>query len=647
MAIVDKELIAKELRIDIEKLDCVVLDSTRFLDKKITKAIQKYKEENNVKLTTPEKEQIRRELLGYSTEQKHDILFEITKDDLEQAYKVFIDGYMRDPKKVSQSIKSRLTKHDHTNAYLEYIKEQQKNEVQLFILNGENKTTEEIFNIVSQEYKLLSNYHKCVIVFGEDSDWLKISKVLVYMENFLEEDNFDVFNKRNKQKQIQTLAEYAKDILTEEDCKKFYKSVSYGYLFEDLYIAEQGKQKILVMQKVELDNTPKKCPSCLSENVRGNSYPKVLYKSFECSNPECSARSKIGRGKRFSYFNAKCQTYLSEGREINKIPDDIAKKYRKDVLDNKAQIKELVRIYAWAGDVVKVLGFNDLPNSIDERIITTTENKTSIPSKDFNDLPIIKLFTKIVNNTKPTPDIHCERGNVVNTDSSNVDFGDIDCAITSPPYYNARDYSQWPNLICYFVDMIKNAKNIYNQLNKNGFYLYNIADIIGQDNVYINSQMSKRRIPLGCLSMLMFNLIGYSIQGNYIWNKGEVECKRNASPNRFTGYFKPITCYEHCILFSKSEEEQEQEHFTEVVKIKPVFKINSKGENNLGHTAPYPVEIPMLIERHLKGDARYLVVDPFLGSGTTIQALRPEGFEVSGAELNKEYYDLILERVGL
>lgn len=145
--------------------------------------------------------------------------------------------------------------------------------------------------------------------------------------------------------------------------------------------------------------------------------------------------------------------------------------------------------------------------------------------------------------------------------------------------------------------------------------------------------------------MLMFNLIGYSIQGNYIWNKGEVECKRNASPNRFTGYFKPITCYEHCILFSKSEEEQE--HFTEVVKIKPVFKINSKGENNLGHTAPYPVEIPMLIERHLKGDAGYLVVDPFLGSGTTIQALRPEGFEVSGAELNKEYYDLILERVGL
>lgn len=134
MAIVDKELIAKELRIDIEKLDCVVLDSTRFLDKKITKAIQKYKKENNVKLTTPEKEQIRRELLGYSTEQKHDILFEITKDDLEQAYKVFIDGYMSDPKKVSQSIKSRLTKHDHTNAYLEYIKEQQKNEVQLLSL---------------------------------------------------------------------------------------------------------------------------------------------------------------------------------------------------------------------------------------------------------------------------------------------------------------------------------------------------------------------------------------------------------------------------------------------------------------------------------------------------------------------------------
>ncbi len=76
------------------------------------------------------------------------------------------------------------------------------------------------------------------------------------------------------------------------------------------------------MQKVELDEKPKQCPSCMMENTRGNSYPRVLYKSFECQNPSCPSRSKIGRGKRYDFYGSKRQIMLERGDEYDFIDEN-------------------------------------------------------------------------------------------------------------------------------------------------------------------------------------------------------------------------------------------------------------------------------------------------------------------------------------
>jgi DNA modification methylase len=218
--------------------------------------------------------------------------------------------------------------------------------------------------------------------------------------------------------------------------------------------------------------------------------------------------------------------------------------------------------------------------------------------------------------------------------------GQIGSAITSPPYYNAREYSQWSNMILYFVDMLINCKAVYGSMADNAYYLYNIGDIVSEDNVYVVSNMSKRRVQLGFLSCMIFEMAGYNLTGNIIWDKGEVQSKRNSTLNLFPGYVKCINCFEHVLVFRKGEYEKLS---NSVERISPVIKINNKGENTYKHTAPYPVELVDLLRPYVIKDL--YVLDPFLGSGTTMKWCKENDLLGLGIEMNEEYYNLCLKNL--
>lgn len=78
--------------------------------------------------------------------------------------------------------------------------------------------------------------------------------------------------------------------------------------------------------------------------------------------------------------------------------------------------------------------------------------------------------------------------------------------------------------------------------------------------------------------------------------------------------------------------------------ISPVIKINQKGENKFGHGAPFPEDIPYrLIKMHtVEGET---VLDPFLGSGTTLKIAKLLNRKGIGYELNPEYKSLIKNRI--
>lgn len=662
--------LASEISLDVDKnkLISLCLSISRVADKKITKHINIFKIKNNLKLSSLQKKNVRNYILGLDDWKIKGVIpikkNIITDNDILSAIKLLREGVKRNKEKVLGTIKSRLNKNekDLGNAldYQNIIKGHEKDKNQLLIIKikKDNPTAvDKLKSIIDQEYDNLSNYHTLAIIF-ENNSWQTISEIAIYCEFFRKESNFGVFNKKKQQK-ISELINFIKknqnikfNSIIEEKIKDFYEGVSYGFHFNDLIISDNDSTKILIFQKIELDETVLSCPDCMEKNVRGNSYPKILQRSFECQNPNCSSRSKIGRGKRFDYLNVKRNTYLKLDNGQSVINKDLLKKYRRDIFTNQNDVFDmLIQFFSWPEEKVKyVADIKSLDlNKNFNRKVSFSDFGTYKVGKHTN-LLFYSLLKEIISNIhlqneKPSnqiikPTISIYEGNS-STILSNIQE-EIVGAMTSPPYYNAREYSQWPTLLCYLIDMAVNAKSVFEKMQNETYYFYNIGDIVGQDNIFVSSHMSNRRLMLGFYSILIFEIVGYKLFEDIIWDKGEVQSKRNSTENIFPSYIKPINCYEHVLVFGKNARPVKIPK--KIFAIDTVRKINSKGENILGHTAPYPEKLVELIFPYLRKKEGYLL-DPFLGSGTTIIAGYKKGYNTVGVELNKNYFLLASKRI--
>jgi hypothetical protein len=178
--------------------------------------------------------------------------------------------------------------------------------------------------------------------------------VAIYAENLLQEHNFKLFNRTSsgKKEELLRFIDQNKNLKGSPDLKEqvadFYQSVSYGFQFQDFLISAVDDTKVLVLQKIELDDTVLPCPECLSTQVRGNSYPKLLQKSFECHNSECPTRSKIGRGKRFDYMSIKRNFLIQSNKYENEISPGLAKAFRRDIFTETKLVHEMViKFFSW------------------------------------------------------------------------------------------------------------------------------------------------------------------------------------------------------------------------------------------------------------------------------------------------------------
>lgn len=643
---------------DDEKLISVALSISRIADKKITYAINKYKKENNIKLTSIQKNYIRDIILGLKQDSSIVIDKIITDDDKLLALQTINKGIVRNKRKVTGTILAKLDSEYKKDNVLQYYykisnDEEQKNQLLIIDVYDSDSLENVIKSNIYGEYDLLSNYAFMGIIFHNTS-WDIITNISLFCENMKTEKNFGIFN-RNKYKKIKELDDFVRNnpnIKYSEDIKtnieNFYTGVEYGFQFVDLFISSNDNTKILVFQKIELDESLVRCPDCMANIARGNSYPRLLQKSFECQNPHCPSRSKIGRGKRYDYFSVKRNVYLNINDTRDQISNELAKQYRKDIFTNTGNIYEmLIKFYSFHGNNVKILSEFPYKRASYGRHITSTMLCNKCCNTPITKLE--KLLKSIIDNihTVDMKYLNCYINNdysIYNGNSSNI-LGliseHIGGVITSPPYYNAREYSNWDSLLCYLIDMAINAKAVFDRIYDSHYYFYNIGDIVGRDNIYVSSHMSTKRIMLGFLSVLIFRLVGYNLMDNLIWYKGEVQSKRNSSENLFPTYVRPINCYEHILIFSKNNINFNCDN--NIIYMDTVKKINSKGRNILGHTAPYPEELVSLIFPYI--DKSKYILDPFLGSGTTVISCQKKGYKSVGIEINKEYYDLSIKRV--
>ena len=213
----------------------------------------------------------------------------------------------------------------------------------------------------------------------------------------------------------------------------------------------------------------------------------------------------------------------------------------------------------------------------------------------------------------------------------------IDLVITSPPYFNLKEYAQWSKYEDYLLDMAKCFKELKRILKQGRHICWNI-----QDNLPNPSRNFGRRYYA-----LMPDTIKIAQGFNFEWERNIIWNKNNATQLMMGSYPQPpnmiYSCVTESICIFRKPGKTDLSNKTEASKVPQkewnVYKSNlwhMHPETRSSHPAPFPVELPSrLIKMHsFIGD---IVADPYMGSGTTgvACALLKRGFW--GVEKKKEY----------
>jgi len=213
--------------------------------------------------------------------------------------------------------------------------------------------------------------------------------------------------------------------------------------------------------------------------------------------------------------------------------------------------------------------------------------------------------------------------------------------ITSPPYNVSKEYDEDLSLKEY-LNLLENSFNeTYRVLVNGGRACINVANLGRKPYIPLSDYISKMMIK-----------IGFNMRGEIIWNKAA-----SASPSTAWGSWQsaanPILrdIHEYILVFSKGnysrlkgtkENTITKEQFMEWTK--SIWTMNAESAKRIGHPAPFPEELPYrLIQLYsFKGD---IILDPFMGSGTTaVSALKAERKYI-GYDISQEYINLANNRL--
>ncbi|MDR1347943.1 MAG: hypothetical protein LBJ63_05875 [Prevotellaceae bacterium] len=202
----------------------------------------------------------------------------------------------------------------------------------------------------------------------------------------------------------------------------------------------------------------------------------------------------------------------------------------------------------------------------------------------------------------------------------------IHLTFTSPPYYNARDYSIYPSYHAYLEFLDKVFRETHRITKEGRFLIINTSPIIIPR--VSRSHSSKRyAIPFDLHPYLVKN--GWEFIDDIIWQKPEASVK-----NRIGGFmqhrkplgYKPNSVTEYLMVYRKSTEKlldwnirsydcktAEESKVADGYETTNVWKIDPCFDKV--HSAVFPAELCKRVIQYYsyKND---LVFDPFAGSGT-------------------------------
>lgn len=212
--------------------------------------------------------------------------------------------------------------------------------------------------------------------------------------------------------------------------------------------------------------------------------------------------------------------------------------------------------------------------------------------------------------------------------------------VTSPPYNVGKDYDADLSLDEYLDLLHRVLKDTFRVLEPGGRVAVNVANL-GR----------KPYLPLNHHVAGLMNDIGFLLRGEIVWQKAAGaggSCAWGSWQSAKNPTLRDI--HEYVIVASKGTYRRmrrgtdtiSKEEFLEGTV--SVWNIRAASAKRVGHPAPFPVELPRrLIELYtFEGD---LVLDPFMGSGSTAIAAVETGRHYVGYDNEPTYVALAEQRI--
>lgn len=216
----------------------------------------------------------------------------------------------------------------------------------------------------------------------------------------------------------------------------------------------------------------------------------------------------------------------------------------------------------------------------------------------------------------------------------------VDCIITSPPYNVGLSYNEYDDNKEYsdYLNWMTEVFGVcYRVLSADGRMCINIGD--GKNGA----------IPTHSDFIQICKGIGFNVMTIIIWNKNTTSRRTawgsfmSASSPSFPRNFEYILVFSKSKkLLSKGESTISKEDF--IKWSNGMWTFNTEKLSKVGHPSAFPIEMPIRLLRMLTYKGA-VVLDMFLGSGTTAVACIREKRHFIGFELSKEYFDKAIKRI--
>jgi len=235
----------------------------------------------------------------------------------------------------------------------------------------------------------------------------------------------------------------------------------------------------------------------------------------------------------------------------------------------------------------------------------------------------------------------------------------VHLVVTSPPYFNAPfDYPNLFESYTHFLDIMKNVASEIRRVLKRGRIVCLVVD-----DVLIDGE----KYPVVADITRIFMDLGFKYRDRIVWVKpeGYIRISRRSGvllQNPYPMYYYPDNIQESILIFQKGNfdynkvegnikefskiditEYQKNKWYLNVWNITNVLPNNNRLEKGI---AAFPEEIPYRLIKlfSYRGE---VVLDPFMGSGTTLKVAIQLGRHAIGYDIDRELIDVVKKKLGI